>query len=424
MKTIKNTVVSIFFLVLLLGSAGIWAYKNNVENAQTPVEYVLSSIENTNVTPDGVFNRAWRVVKNNYIDTTCNHQDWEKWQDRYGNKIKTKEDSYVAIESIVESLNDPYSRFLKPEEFAEQDRSIDAKLFGIGVHIADIKGNAVIVNVIEDTPASKAGLKAGDRILKVNSKSTKGLPLKDVADTVRGKAGTKVILVLLRDKKQLTKTILRKEIKIKAVKYKMLDNKYAYIKISTFISNDTAFEVAQALKATEKAKGIIIDLRGNHGGLLPNAIMISNMFIKKGTIVSVVDRDGSKQTFNAEPENIMTSKPTVVLINGESASASEILSGALKDHKRALLVGEKTFGKGLVQRILKLPDGSGINLTVAKYLTPNGNDIGHKGIKPDYKVVMTEKEFLAGKDSQLNKAKQVLAVELNKTKTAASQNKH
>jgi len=424
MKTIKNTVVSIFFLVLLLGSAGIWAYKNNVENAQTPVEYVLSSIENTNVTPDGVFNRAWRVVKNNYIDTTCNHQDWEKWQDRYGNKIKTKEDSYVAIESIVESLNDPYSRFLKPEEFAEQDRSIDAKLFGIGVHIADIKGNAVIVNVIEDTPASKAGLKAGDRILKVNSKSTKGLPLKDVADTVRGKAGTKVILVLLRDKKQLTKTILRKEIKIKAVKYKMLDNKYAYIKISTFISNDTAFEVAQALKATEKAKGIIIDLRGNHGGLLPNAIMISNMFIKKGTIVSVVDRDGSKQTFNAEPENIMTSKPTVVLINGESASASEILSGALKDHKRALLIGEKTFGKGLVQRILKLPDGSGINLTVAKYLTPNGNDIGHKGIKPDYKVVMTEKEFLAGKDSQLNKAKQVLAVELNKTKTAASQNKH
>ena len=424
MKTIKTTAVSIFFMVLLLGSAGIWAYKNNTENAQTPVEYVLSSIENNNVTPDGVFNRAWRVVKNNYIDTTCNHQDWEKWQDRYGDKIKTKEDSYVAIESMVESLNDPYSRFLKPDEFAEQDRSIDAKLFGIGVHIADIKGNAVVVNVIEDTPASKSGLKAGDRILKVNGKSTKGLPLKDVADAVRGKAGTKVVLLILRDKKQLTKAILRQEIKIKAVKYKMLDNKYAYIKISTFISSDTAYEVAEALKATEKAKGIIIDLRGNHGGLLPNAIMISNMFIKKGTIVSVVDRDGSKQKFNAEPQNIMTSKPTVILINNESASASEILSGALKDHKRALLIGETTFGKGLVQRILRLPDGSGLNLTVAKYLTPNGNDIGHKGIKPDYKVVMTEKELLAGKDNQLNKAKQVLAAELNKTRIAASQNKY
>ncbi|OGH97095.1 MAG: hypothetical protein A2104_05730 [Candidatus Melainabacteria bacterium GWF2_32_7] len=423
MKTNKNTFISIFFLVLLLAAAGSWAYKNNAENAQNPVEYVLSSIENINVTPEVVFNKAWRIVKNNYVDTTCNHQDWKRWQGRYDDKIKTNEDSYVAIESMVESLNDPYTRFLTPDEFTEQDRSIDAKLFGIGVHIADIKGNAVIVNVIEDTPAAKSGLKAGDRILKVNGKSTKGLPLKDIADAVRGKVGTKVVLLILRDKKQLTKAILRQEIKIKAVKYKMLDNKYAYIKISTFISTDTAYEVAEALKATEKAKGIIIDLRGNHGGLLPNAIMISNMFIKKGTIVSVVDRNGSKQEFNAEPENIMTSKPTVILINGESASASEILSGALKDHKRALLVGETTFGKGLVQRILKLPDGSGLNLTVAKYLTPNGNDIGHKGIKPDYKVAMTEKEFLAGKDPQLSKAKQILASEINKTKIAVSQNK-
>ena len=419
MKIIKNTVITIYCLVLLFGSAAIWAYKNNYENAQTPVEYVLSSIENTNVTPEGVFNRAWRIVKNNYVDSTCNHQNWEKWQQRYDDKIKNKGDSYVAIESMIESLNDPYSRFLKPDEFAEQDRSIEAKLFGIGVHIADIKGNAVIVNVIEDTPAAKSGLKAGDRILKIGNKSTKGLSLKEVADSVRGKAGSKVVLTILRNKKQLTKAILREEIKIKSVKYKMLDNKYAYIKISSFISTDTAFEVAEALQATKKSKGIIIDLRGNHGGLLPNAIMISNMFIKKGIIVSVVDRNGGKQEFKAEPDSIMTTKPTVVLINNESASASEILSGALKDHKRALLIGETTFGKGLVQRILKLPDGSGINLTVAKYLTPNGNDIGHKGIKPDYKVVMTEKEFFAGKDLQLNKAKQVLATELNKPKLAA-----
>lgn len=420
MKLIKNTVISIFCMFLLLGSAGIWAYKNDPENAQNPTEYVLSSIENANVTPDGVFNRAWRIVKNNYLDKTCNDQNWDKWQKRYDDKVKNKEDSYVAIDSMVESLNDPYSRFLKPDEFAEQDRSIDAKLFGIGVHIADFKGNAVIVNVIEDTPAAKAGLKTGDRILKVNNKSTKGIPLKDIADSVRGKAGTKVVLVLLRDKKQLTKTISRKEIKLKSVKYKILDKKYAYIKISTFISENTAYEVAEALKSTEKTKGIIIDLRGNHGGLLPNAIMISNMLIKKGIIVSVVDRNGGKQEFKAEPESFITSKPAIVLINGESASASEILSGALKDHKRALLIGETTFGKGLVQRILKLPDGSGINLTVAKYLTPNGIDIGHKGIKPDYKVVMTEKELITGKDIQLNKAIQVLASELNKTRLATS----
>jgi len=418
MKSIKNTAVIIFCVMFILGSAGIWAYRNNPENMQTPTEYILTSVENTNVTPKGVFNRAWRIIKNNYIDTTLNNQDWDKWEKRYGDKIKTKEDSYVAITTMVESLNDPYSRFLKPDEFAEQNRCIDAKLFGIGVHIADVKGNSIIVNVIEDTPAAKAGLKTGDRILKVDDRSTKGLSLKDVAALVRGKAGTKVVLDILRDKKQLIKAILREEIKIKSVKYKMLDNQYAYIKISTFISSDTAYEVAEALQATKKAQGVIIDLRGNHGGLLPNAIMISNMFLNKGAIVSVVGRNGKKQEFKAELDGLITSKPTVILINNESASASEILSGALKDHKRAFLIGETTFGKGLVQRILKLPDGSGINLTVAKYLTPNGNDIGHKGINPDYKVLMTEKEFIDGKDPQLNKAKQVLTIEFNKLKTA------
>ncbi len=420
MKLIKSKLTTVFLILLLVASAGVWAYKHNYENTQTPFEYMLSSIENTNLTSCGIFNRAWRIVKNNYIDKNYNHQNWNKWLHRYKNQIKTKQDSYVAIQSMIESLNDPYSRFLKPEEFAEQDRNIDAKLFGIGVHISNIKGNTVIVNIIEDTPASKSGLKAGDRILKVNNKSTKGLSLKEIADAVRGKAGTKVLLVILRDKKQLNKSILRKEIKIKAVKAKILDNKYAYIKISTFISNETAYEVAEALQKTKKAEGIIIDLRGNHGGLLPNAISISNMFIKRGTIVSIVDRNGKKQELKAEPDGIITIKPMVVLINEESASASEILSGALKDHKRALLVGETTFGKGLVQRILKLPDGSGINLTIAKYLTPNGNDIGHKGIEPDYKIAMTEKQFLSGKDPQLAKAKQILAEEIAKNKKTAS----
>lgn len=422
MKSFKKIILPLTCVVLLCASLGVWGVKNNSENAQNPVEFVLSSIENSKVTPEGNFNRAWRIIKNNYVDKTCNHQNWERWQARYQDKIKTKEDSYVAVESMMESLNDPYSRFLKPDEFAEQDRSIDAKLFGIGVHISDIKGNVVIVNVIEDTPADKAGLTAGDRILKVNGKSTKGLSLKDVADSVRGKAGTKVFMLILRDKKQITKVITRKEIKIKSVKSKILDNKFAYIKISTFISEDTAYEVAQALSTTRKAKGIIIDLRGNHGGLLPNAIMISNMFLKKGVIVSVVDRNGSKQEFKAQPEGFITSKPLVVLINDESASASEILSGALKDHKRAMLIGETTFGKGLVQRILKLPDGSGLNLTVAKYLTPNGNDIGHKGIQPDYKVALTAKQFVTGKDTQLEKAKQVLSSEISFYEKIAREN--
>jgi len=401
---IKN--LSVIFILLF--AVGVIGYKHNPENTSNPVEYVLSSMETVEVTPKGVYDNAWRIVKNNYIDKSYNHQDWDKWKTRYEDKIFTAADAHVAIDSMVESLNDPYSRFLSPEEFAEQDRNIDAKVSGIGVNIADIKGNILIVNVIEETPAEKSGLKAGDRILSVNGKSVKGFSLNKVAESVRGRQGTKVTLVILRNNKQITKNILRGEIKLKSVKYKILNNNIAYIRIATFLSSSTAYEVAEALKKTRKAKGIILDLRGNHGGLFPNAVLIANMFLEKGRIVSVVDRSGNSQEYNAEPEREMTLKPMVVLVNNESASASEILSGALKDHKRAYLIGEKTFGKGLVQRILKLPDGSGVNLTIAKYLTPNGHDIGHKGIEPDYKVSLTRKQILAKNDAQLEKAKQVL----------------
>ncbi|MDD3013142.1 MAG: S41 family peptidase [Candidatus Gastranaerophilales bacterium] len=419
----KNTKYSIYITIItILLSLSIYGcgFKES-HQPQQPVKNVLSSVGSFRKSPQGIFLKSWKVIKNEYLDETFNHQDWEKWKDRYYDRIKTKEDAYVAIETMLESLNDPYTRFLRPSDFDEQDRNIDARLFGIGVHIATKNNRTVIVHVIEGTPALKAGLKAGDIILKVNNISTKGLDIKQVADIVRGKAGTKVALELQRNKSHIYKDILRKEINIKSVEYKILDNKYAYIHILSFISNDTSIETAQALEKTKNAKGIIIDLRGNYGGLLPNAVFIANMFIKKGAIVSIVDKSGYKETINAAPYDIYTSKPVIVLINQASASASEILSGALKDHKRAILVGEKSFGKGLVQKIISLPDGSGLNITIAKYLTPNGTDINKKGIQPDYKVKITEKDFIKHYDPQLAKAKQVLAQEINnKLETAYS----
>ena len=176
-------------------------------------------------------------------------------------------------------------------------------------------------------------------IVRIDNKLTKGLEIKDVAEKVRGEVGSKVTIGILRDKKELTKEITRERIEIKSVDYKILNNNYAYIKISSFISSETSFEMLNALDATKNAKGIIIDLRGNQGGLLPNAIFIANMFINKGDIVSIVDRNGKKKTIKAEPDISITNKPVVILVNQASASASEILSGALKDHKRAILVG-------------------------------------------------------------------------------------
>lgn len=358
--------------------------------------------------PKGTFNRAWRLIKNNYVDKTCNHQDWGRWKRKYESQIKTYDDAHVAIDSMIESLDDPYSRFLSKRDFSEQDMNMDSKLQGIGVHITEINGKIYVISVIEGSPAEKVGLKTKDEIIKVDSASTKGLDLSKVADLIRGKEGSVVKLSLLRDGKLISKGIKREEIKIKTVQYKMLDNRIAYIKISSFISFDTANEFRNALVKARDAKGMIIDVRGNYGGLLTNAIYISNMLLENGKIVSIVDRNGKKQDFLAREAGFMTNKPAVVLVDESSASASEIFSGAMKDHKRAKLVGEKTFGKGKVQQIMKLPDDSGINLTIAKYLTPAGYDIDHKGVKPDYVIKIDHAGFQKKGDICLNKAVELL----------------
>lgn len=416
-----NKRYSSFLIILtLLFCMGLSGCSNITSNKYLKNQnQFLFSIDNVNTSRD-LFLHAWNAIKDDYLDKTYNGQDWNKWKTRYIDRIKTKDDAHVAIESMVESLNDPYTRFLPPFDFAEQNRSIDAKLFGIGVHIAKIRDKIFVIDVIKDTPAKQSGLKPGDIILKINGVSTKGLDSRDVADKVRGKANTKVGLEILRNKQKLEKSILRKEINIKSVEYKILKGNYAYIRISSFISSETSLEMLKALNATKNTRGTIIDLRGNQGGLLPNAIFIANMFVNKGTIVSIVDRNGYKQDIKAEPSILTSRKPVVILVNQASASASEVLSGALRDHGRAVLVGETTFGKGLVQKIQKLPDGSGINITIAKYLTPAGTDINKKGIKPDYRVKLTEKDFVHNKDPQLEKAEQILAVKTADNPAVAS----
>ncbi len=377
--------------------------------AFTLLGYSFANVEKMDTSPKGVFNAAWRMVKNNYVDETCNHQDWEKWKKRYENSIETYRDSHVAIETMLESLDDPYTKFLSVRDFKEQDMNMDARLKGIGVHITKTDGKVIIISVIENSPARKYGLKPKDEIIKVDSTPTKGLPLGKVADLIRGEEGSSVKITVLRDDNLLDKSIIREEIRIKTVKYKMLDKNIAYIKISSFISFDTTNEFKNALRAVNDAHSLIIDVRGNYGGLLTNAIEVTNAFLDKGNIVSIVDRAGNKKNFSAKPYNFVTHKPVIVLIDEASASASEIFSGALQDYERAELVGEKTFGKGKVQMVLRLPDDSGINLTIAKYLTPSGRDIEQKGIEPDYKVPTSPEGFIKGEDVCLSKAVEILS---------------
>jgi carboxyl-terminal processing protease len=296
------------------------------------------------------------------------------------------------------------------KDFDDLATSITSKIYGIGVNIYSNAGKIEIFNIIPSTPADIAQLKQGDIITEVDGKDINGMNISDVAALVRGPENSIVEITVLRNGEKITKKIKRKEIKIKNVKSSILDNHIGYIQIVSFMGETTPNEFVEALNNTKNADSIIIDLRGNTGGLLDNAVFIANLFIKQGEIVEIIYRNGTKKVINAVPHKDIVDKPIVVLVNGASASASEILSGALHDTHKAILVGKTTFGKGLVQKVVPLPNKTGLNVTIARYLTPNGTDINKLGIKPDIEVGNDFDFFLNDSkiDIQLNTAKQVL----------------
>jgi carboxyl-terminal processing protease len=374
---------------------------------------VLNPLFALAATPPELYDEVWRIVNARFVDEDKNRQDWQIWRHRYDDKLKTPDDAYVAIESMVSSLNDRYTRFLNPEDFGEETRSIQAKLYGIGIQIGVRADRIVVIAPMEDTPAERAGLKAGDEITSINGQSTKGLSIKDGAKLIRGEKGTTVKIGVLRDGKPHNYSVVRDEIKLKSVStetpFKIdIPKNIGYVKLSTFLSKTASGELKTVIENYKDRDALILDLRSNPGGLLSNAIYIADMFLKDGGIVSTVDRQSYKVTTYANPD-LLSDQPLVVLIDGGSASASEILAGALKDHERAILVGKKSFGKGLVQEINPLSDGAGLNVTSQRYLTPNDTDINKKGITPDYVVDVTEKQIEAKQDPQLQKALDVIS---------------
>lgn len=389
-NSIKKSIVYFGLFALTVG----WVMTSNVQ-AATPIE---------------MYDNVWRLINSKYVDQTNNEQDWKKWRHKYDNVIQTDEDAYVAIDTMIASLNDPYTKFLNPKEFLEETSSIKGSLKGIGIQIGMKDGKLMVIAPIEDTPAEKAGLLADDEIIAIDGKSTKGITVDKAADQIRGEEGTQVTLLIKRKgvEEPKTYTITRAEIEIKSVTQKVqtdvkIPDDVCYIRLSSFISRNASNEVREIILNNPDKKSFILDLRSNPGGLLSNAIYISDMFLKGGDIVSTVDRDGYKETQKAST-SLLTTKPLVVLLNKGSASASEIFSGAMKDNKRAVLVGTQSFGKGLVQEINKLPNDAGVNITIQKYLTPNGTDIHKKGITPDVVVELTDEQIKNKDDVQLKKA--------------------
>ncbi len=341
---------------------------------------------------------------------------WDAWDivnDKYKlEPLDHKEMVYGAISGMVNSLGDPYSVFFKPDESAVFNQDMKGSFGGIGAEIGFKNGVLTIVSPLKNSPSEKAGVLAGDKILKVDGKEIIGMGIDEAVMLIRGEKGTKVKLTTSREGSEKLKEIevLRDVIVINTVEWKMLENNIAYILISQF-NEDTTIEFDKKTNEVLAAgsKGIVLDLRNNPGGYLETAVDIASRFINKGKVIVIQDQgDNNKEEYKARGGKRIDNITIVVLINEGSASASEILAGALRDNNGVKLVGNKTFGKGLVQEMEKLKDGSAIKITIAKWLTPSGKDINHNGIEPDFKVEMTEEDYKNDKDPQLEKALEML----------------
>jgi carboxyl-terminal processing protease len=337
---------------------------------------------------------AWRIVDRAYVDDTFNHQNW--WQVRQqalAKGLPDREATYAAIQSMLSRLDDPFTRLLKPDQYRGLQTTTSGELTGVGLQVAldASTGELEVIAPIAGSPAEQAGIRPRDRILEINGTPTKSLTLDESAEQMRGAAGTTVTLLVRHQSSNSEEIpVVRGRISLNPVTAEIRpfteDFKVGYLRLNQFNANAT-MEVAHAIKRLENqgATGYILDLRNNPGGLLQAGIEVARLWLDDGAIVYTVNRQGVLNSFEATGK-ALTQAPLAVLINQGTASASEILAGALQDQGRAKLVGETTFGKGLIQSLFELSDGSGLAVTVARYETPNHRDINRQGIQPDIRI--------------------------------------
>lgn len=378
--------------VLTITAAATTAVVNPYVNARAEAALQTS--------PKAVLDEAWQIVNREYVDSQFNHVDWQQVRTSLLSRSYTNpQEAYTALRLELKKLNDPYTRFLDPKEFqALNSQDINGELTGVGLQLKldQSTQKLTVVKAIEKSPALRAGVQAGDTILQINGRSTKGMTVEAASQLIRGPENTKVRLVLARtNQTPFELAITRARIEVPTV-YSALrtegDRRVGYIRLSEF-SGHAADQMRRAIAdlTRQKVDGFVLDLRGNPGGRLDQEVLINRMLLNNGTIVRTVDRNGVSQKIETNG-TALTNQPIAVLVDGNSASASEILTGSLKDNKRAVVVGTQTFGKALVQSVNPLSDGSGLNVTVARYFTPAGIDINHKGITPDVVVSLSKEQ--------------------------------
>ncbi|MBM3157944.1 MAG: S41 family peptidase [Chloroflexi bacterium] len=344
---------------------------------------------------------AWQLIINNYVDK---------------DKLDLKKLSDGAIRGMLEALGDPYSAYYDAGEYREiREVNIEGSYGGIGAVVGIRDGQLLVIAPIEDTPAKRAGIKPRDRILKIDGESTEGMSLTEAAYKIQGEPGTQVTLKILHvdEEEPVILVITREVIKVDSVFSEIREDGIAYIQV-TFFSERTSTEIVAALKEVlaQNITGIILDLRDNPGGPVGSAVTVASQFLEEGIVLYALNSNGEKQTWSVESGGLATDQPLVVLVNGSSASASEVVAGALQDYERGVIVGTQTFGKGSINLLKELSDGSAVYITMGRWFTPDGRQIEGQGLTPDMVIDMTDDDIAQGKDPQLDRAVEYLKSQL------------
>lgn len=398
----KQYLISVLLiLVIIVFSAGFYYGKESVLEP-TPSDTIIINRElgQSEVVDFSLFWQVLKRIEEKYVDSESID---------YGGIL------YGAISGIAESLEDPYTVFMKPQKTESFLESVETggSFEGVGMEIGIKGGILTVVAPLEGTPAMKAGIRAGDKILRIDDALADDLLLEEAVSLIRGEKGTEVVLTVFRKNLKEPKeiSIIRDVIQIPIAKWKLEENNIAYIKIYHFTANlPEKLEEIVYMILNAKAEKIILDLRNNPGGYLEVAVDVASWFIPKGEVVAIEDwgDEETQQRHRSGGYKDIQNIPAVVLINQGSASASEIIAGALRDIRGIKLIGEKSFGKGSIQSLEKFRDGSSLKVTVAKWLTPSGIDISEEGLTPDIEIELTEEDYDADRDPQLNKAIEIL----------------
>ncbi|MFZ5365134.1 MAG: S41 family peptidase [Patescibacteria group bacterium] len=400
-KTKSNRVVNLIVILILIvisGGAGFVIGRQSTDSLDSLDTAKLTGRELPKEFNFSLMREVWKIIGRDYVNNE---------------NIDNQEMFYSMMRGFVAGLDDPYTVFFDPSETKEFNGDIEGKFEGIGAEIAIRDGNLVVVAPLADSPAERAGVKAGDIIFAIDDEDTSEMTLNEAVKKIRGEKGTEVRLLLFRSGREPFEVkIIRDVIYIESVKYEMKEDNIGYIHIRSFNTDtDELFGAAVKDLKAKGAKAVIIDMRNNPGGLLDMAIKVSSAWLDSGQlVVSEQFGDGQKVDYQSEGEPILKDMPTVVLVNNGSASGSEIVAGALHDHQKATLVGTQTFGKGSVQNLQTLSDGSSIKITIAKWLTPSGTSISDEGVAPDVEVEYTADDAAKDIDPQLQKALEILTI--------------